>query len=234
MYSAEQMQQAVLYRDDAVIVVNKPAGLPVHRTPKGDENLEDYFDALRFGAPCAPSLAHRLDKETSGCLVLGRDRKALARLGHLFQQGRVAKRYLALVLGGPQEDVGVVSHPIRRFDLGRGKWEFRMAPDGQEAITDYAVLARSASYALMAMHPRTGRTHQLRLHCQSLGCPILGDAFYGGTCEGVSRLFLHAQYVAIPYAGSEPVAASAPLPMYFSEKISEEGWVFPMDNLPFS
>lgn len=121
IYSTERMQQAVLYRDDAVIVVDKPAGLSVHRTPKGDENLEDYFGALRFGLAQAPALAHRLDKETSGCLVLGRDRKALARLGHLFQQGRVTKRYIALVIGGPREDEGVVSQPIRRFDLGRGK-----------------------------------------------------------------------------------------------------------------
>lgn len=225
------MAASVLYRDDAMVIVNKPAGLPVHRTPKGDENLEDYFGALRFGLSKPPALAHRLDKETSGCLLLGRHREALARLGHLFEKGRIGKRYLAVVIGAPEQTSGRISQPIRRFDLGRGKWEFRIAADGQEAITDYETLVRSDTYSLLSMTPLTGRTHQLRLHSQALGCPILGDPFYGGSRAGVGRLHLHAERIIVPYA-KDPIAARAPLPEHFRALMATE--CFPMDNLSFS
>lgn len=222
MYSADAIVKAVLHRDDALIILNKPAGIAVHRTPKGDENIEQYFDALKFGEALPPSLAHRLDKETSGCLVLGRNRKALARLGHLFMQGRVSKRYLALVTAVPSEMSGQISRPIKRVDLGRGKWEFVIADDGQEAVTDYRVIAHSDTHALLSMEPKTGRTHQLRLHCQALGCPILGDRFYGGEREGVERLHLHASHVSIPY-DKTPVEAEAPLPEYFEASLASYG-----------
>ena len=218
-YSHEQMLESVLYRDADIIVVNKPAGLPVHRTPKGDENLEQYFDALRFDAAQPPLLAHRLDKETSGCLVLGRHKQVLARLGKQFADGKIRKRYLALVKGAPHEANGQISRPMRRFDLGRGKWEFRLAEDGQEAITDYETLKAGEGYTLLAMHPRTGRTHQLRIHAQALGCPILGDAFYGGAEPGVDRLFLHAESIRIPNGKETYLEVKAPLPEYFEERV---------------
>src|SRR5919197_3359872 len=104
--TAEEIVARLLYRDGLVLVVDKPAGMAVHRGPKGGESLEDYFDALRFGLPRAPALAHRLDRDTSGCLVLGRHRKALAELGHLFKTGRIGKTYCAVVAGGPIEGEG--------------------------------------------------------------------------------------------------------------------------------
>jgi len=222
-FTMERMREALLYRDDALLVVNKPVGLPVHRTPKGDENLEQYFPALRFELPHPPLLAHRLDKETSGCLVLGRHKKALARLGHLFETGQITKQYLAIVIGGPVDERGLVSQSIRRFDLGRGKWEFRIAPDGQEAVTEYEVLGRAEGYALLSLRPRTGRTHQLRLHCQWLGCPILGDRFYGGARDHVEQLFLHAARITIPY-GVPPLTVDAPLPEHFLAQFARFGW----------
>ena len=97
----EEMLARLLYRDGLMLVIDKPAGFAVHRGPKGGESLEDYFDALRFGLPRAPALAHRLDRDTSGCLVLGRHRKALAELGRLFKHGRIGKTYWAVVEGGP-------------------------------------------------------------------------------------------------------------------------------------
>ena len=218
-YSHAQMLAAVLYRDNDIIVVNKPAGLPVHRTPKGDENLEDYFGALTFEAAQPPLLAHRLDKETSGCLVLGRHKQALARLGKKFAEGKIRKRYLALVIGAPSAASGQISRPIRRFDLGRGKWEFRIAEDGQEAVTDYETMGAGEGYTLLSMHPRTGRTHQLRLHAQALGCPILGDVFYGGQEPGVERLFLHAESIRIPSGKEMYIEVKAPLPEYFEERV---------------
>ena len=224
--SSESLVQAsVLYRDSAVIVLNKPAGIAVHRTPKGDECLEDYFSALRFGAARNPALAHRLDKETSGCLVLGREAGALTRLGKLFQTGRIAKRYLALVQGEPEAAHGVFSRPIVRIDLGRGKWEFRCTEDGQEAHTEYTILERSAGHSILGLVPLTGRTHQLRLHCQAMGCPIQGDAFYG---DGVGALMLHAYQVMIPPGSGQPcVEVTAPLPEPFLAALSQNGMAVP-------
>src|SRR5919204_2572343 len=111
--TAEEIVARLVYRDGLMLVIDKPAGLAVHKGPKGGESLEDYFDALRFGLPRPPALAHRLDKETSGCLVLGRHRKALAHLGLLFKHGRVGKTYWAVVEGGPAEPEG-------RIDLALG------------------------------------------------------------------------------------------------------------------
>src|SRR5829696_1855405 len=108
----EEMGSRLLYRDGLMLVIDKPAGMAVHRGPKGGESLEDHFDALRFGLPRAPSLAHRLDRDTSGCLVLGRHRKALAALGKMFKNGKVGKTYWAVVQGGPSEDEGQIDIPL--------------------------------------------------------------------------------------------------------------------------
>ncbi len=214
---------SVLYRDEHMIVVNKPAGIPVHRTPKGGETLEDYFEALRFDGERVPALAHRLDKETSGCLLLGRHREALARLGKMFEKGSIQKRYLAIVKNAPEQAEGQYSNPIKRFDLGRGKWEFRCSPDGQEAHTAYRVVSANDGYALLALSPLTGRTHQLRLHCQAMGCAIVNDKFYG---EGEGPLMLHAEQIAIPYHYKQPdVLVRAPLPAYFSNFMHRHGLV---------
>ena len=108
----EEMLARLLYRDGLMLVIDKPAGLAVHRGPKGGDALDAYFDALRFGLPRAPALAHRLDKDTSGCLVLGRHRKALALLGKLFKQGKVGKTYWAVVEGGPEAEDGRIDIPL--------------------------------------------------------------------------------------------------------------------------
>lgn len=222
IFSNEAMQGAVLYRDARILVVNKPVHIPVHRTPKGGESLEDYFPALMFEAASPPALAHRLDKETSGCLVLGRQKEALAHLGKLFQQGKIKKRYLAIVRGRPPEAAGRVSFPIKRFDLGRGKWEFRCDAGGQEAHTDYETLRVSDTHALVLLSPLTGRTHQLRLHCQAMGCPIVGDTFYGNG-EG-NALMLHAAYVALPLQHkAPPIEVRAPLPEHFVQALRSYG-----------
>ena len=137
------MLARVLHRDGLMLVIDKPAGLPVHRGPKGGPSLEDYFDALRYGLPRAPALAHRLDKDTSGCLVLGRHRKALAHLGLLFKHGKVGKTYWAVVEGGPVEDRGIIDMPLGRLDDTRGWW---MKPDdnGLLAVTKWQVLGRAS------------------------------------------------------------------------------------------
>jgi len=140
--TAEEIQARVLHRDGLMLVIDKPAGLPVHRGPKGGANLESSFDALCFGLPRPPVLAHRLDRDTSGCLVLGRHRKATASLGLLFEHGRISKTYWAVVEGGPLEDEGVIDMPLGRLNAERGWWQ-KPDPEGQSAVTRWKVLGRS-------------------------------------------------------------------------------------------
>ena len=138
----EEVLARLLYRDGLMLVIDKPAGWAVHRGPKGGEALEDHFDALRFGLPRAPALAHRLDRDTSGCLVLGRHRKALALLGKLFKQGKVGKTYWAAVEGGPEADEGRIDTALSRRDESRGWW-MKADPHGLPSATTWKVMGRN-------------------------------------------------------------------------------------------
>jgi len=144
----EQMVSRLLYRDGLMLVIDKPAGLSVHAGPKNsrrrNESIEDHFDALRFGLPRPPALAHRLDRDTSGCLVLGRHRKALAALGKLFRNGAIGKTYWAVVEGAPEADEGVIELPLGRLDETRGWW-MKPDPDGKPAVTEWKVLGRATT-----------------------------------------------------------------------------------------
>ena len=140
----EEMGSRLLYRDGLMLIIDKPAGLAVHKGPKGQKggaSIEDYFDALRFGLPRMPALAHRLDKETSGCLVLGRHRKALADLNLLFRNGKVGKTYWAVVEGGPEADEGRIDMPLGRLDDTRGWW-MKHDPAGLPSQTTWKVMGR--------------------------------------------------------------------------------------------
>ena len=138
----DEMLTRLLYRDGLMLVIDKPAGFAVHRGPKGGESLEDHFEPLRFGLPRNPALAHRLDKDTSGCLVLGRHRKALALLGKLFKQGKVGKTYWAVVEGAPDADEGRIDLPLGKLDESRGWW-MKPDPNGAPAVTTWKVMGRS-------------------------------------------------------------------------------------------
>jgi len=226
----EEMVTRLLYRDGLILVIDKPAGLAVHQGPKaassaGRESLEDYFDALRFGLPRPPALAHRLDRDTSGCLVLGRHRKALAELGRLFKSGRIGKTYWAVVEGGPAEPEGRIDAPLGRKDASRGWW-MKHDPKGQPAATRWKVLGRTAELTWLALEPLTGRTHQLRVHCADKGWPIVGDAIYGGAPRmGGPGLHLHAREIVVPiYKNREPVKVRAPVPLHMHERMRACGW----------
>jgi tRNA pseudouridine32 synthase / 23S rRNA pseudouridine746 synthase len=226
----EEIVARLLYRDGLMLVIDKPAGLAVHKGPKAAqgssaESLEDYFGALRFGLPRAPALAHRLDRDTSGCLVLGRHRKALAELGRLFKNGRIEKTYWAVVEGGPTEEEGRIDAPLGRMDASRGWW-MKHDPKGQPAVTTWKVLGRAANLAWLALEPLTGRTHQLRVHCAEMSWPIIGDTIYGNAPRtGGPGLHLHAREIAIPiYKNRDPVVARAPAPSRMQERMRVCGW----------
>lgn len=219
------MLARLLYRDGMMLVVDKPAGLSVHRGPKGGHSFEDYFGALRFGLPRDPALAHRLDKDTSGCLVLGRHRKALALLGKLFKQGKVGKTYWAVVEGGPAEDEGLIDMALSEIDKGRGWW-MKPDPAGKPASSTWKVMGRADGLTWLALEPLTGRTHQLRVHCAAMGWPIVGDNIYGnGPRFGEPRLHLHAREIVIPLSRNKPpVIVTAPPPAHMHPRLTACGW----------
>ena len=221
----EEIVARLLHRDGLMLVIDKPAGLAVHKGPKGGESLEDYFVALRFGLPRAPALAHRLDRDTSGCLVLGRHRKALAALGRLFKSGRVGKTYWAVVEGGPTENEGTIDMPLGRLNVERGWWQ-KPDPEGQRAVTNWKVCGRSDGLAWLALEPVTGRTHQLRVHTSAMGWPIVGDNIYGsGPRFGEPILHLHSREIVVPISkNKEPVRVVAPAPEHMRERLRACGW----------
>lgn len=217
----EEILGRVLFRDAMMLVIDKPAGIPVHAGPKGGPNLEQYFDALRFGLPRVPALAHRLDRDTSGCLVLGRHRKALARLGRLFAAGKIEKTYWAIVEGGPDKDEGQIDLPLRKRSLDKRSWRMETHADGQPALTEWRVLARNKGRTWLALHPRTGRTHQIRVHCAAAGFPLVGDPVYGshGT---TGTLLLHARTVKVPlYPSRDAIAVEAAPPAEMKAALDE-------------
>jgi len=176
----DEMVARLLYRDALMLVVDKPAGFAVHKGPKGGESLEDHFDALRFGLPRAPALAHRLDRDTSGCLVLGRHRKALAELGRLFKQGKVGKTYWAVVEGGPGEGEGRIDLALGRLDESRGWW-MKPDPHGQPAVTTWKVLGRCNTM------PASTGDHEGEIGVTASPPPLSGRVREGGSNEHRTR-----------------------------------------------
>lgn len=190
------------------MVLDKPSGLAV--SARSGESLERWLPALRFGKRRDPQPAHRLDADTAGCLVLGRTAPMLARLNALFAERRVEKVYWAVVRGGPRDGAGLVDAPLRKVSSAARGWRMEAHPSGDPARTAWRVLGRGDGTAWLELRPETGRTHQLRAHCATLGCPILGDALYGG---GAGTLHLLAREVAIPLDGELRVTAPVPAHM---------------------
>lgn len=226
----EDILKRLLYRDGLMLVIDKPPGIAVHRGPKGGENLEDYFYALAFGLPRTPSLAHRLDRETSGCLVLGRHRKALERLGKLFKHGRVDKTYWAVVEGGPDEDEGLIDMPLGKRDAQRGWW-MQHDPMGLPSQTRWKVLGRGVDgegkpVAWLELTPLTGRTHQLRVHCATSGYAIVGDPIYGSAArDSQVGLQLLAREIVVPISKNhDPARVTAPAPAHMHDLLKACGW----------
>ena len=224
--TADEILARVLHRDGLMLVIDKPAGLPVHRGPKGGPNLEASFDALRFGLPRPPVLAHRLDKDTSGCLVLGRHRKATASLGLLFKHGKIDKTYWTVVEGGPAEDEGTIDLPLGRLEC-RARLVAE-ARSGRTAGRHQLEGARPRRRSCLACHGTGHRPHPsiARACGRSQGWPIVGDNIYGnGPRFGEPRLHLHSREIGIPISkNKEPVRVTAPAPEHMHERLRACGW----------
>jgi RluA family pseudouridine synthase len=211
----ENLLSRLLYRDALMLVIDKPAGIPVHAGTGGGDTLDKHFDALRFGLPRLPALAHRLDRDTSGCLVLGRHRQALDRLGKLFANNRIKKTYWAVVRGTPPAAEGIIDLPLAKQSQSHKRWWMKIAADGDTdilpALTRYKLMGSAGGVSWLDMYPETGRTHQLRVHAKALGCPIVGDRIYSDDKD--TLMHLHARSVEIPlYPKKDPIIVIAPPP----------------------
>jgi len=206
----------ILFRDERFVVLDKPAGLPVHPGPRGGASVEDWFRQLSRRRD-GPWLAHRLDADTAGCLLVALRRPALLAAQAEFAAGRVRKVYWAIVRGIPSAAHGTIDAPLARRSTRNG-WHMEMDPAGKTAITDWRVLGHYDELTWLELSPRTGRTHQVRVHCALLGCPVLGDAIYGG---GTGALHLLARGIALDLY--PPVAATAPVPGHMREALLRGG-----------
>lgn len=211
------MDIPILFQDSRFVVLDKPAGLPVHPGPRGGASVEDCFPALSRRRD-GPWLAHRLDADTAGCLVVALRRSALHAAQAAFAEGRAEKTYWAVVVGAPAQDQGRIEAPLLKRSTRAG-WHMAVDPAGQRAVTDWHVLGRDDGLAWVEFRPRTGRTHQIRVHAAHLGCPLLGDAVYG---SGGPRLHLLARQIVLPV--EPPVRAVAEPPGHMLDALRRCGW----------
>jgi len=203
----------VLFIDGEALVIDKPAGLPVDRPRDRAQSLEDMLGELTFGFQRLPLPVHRLDRDTSGCLLLARNPKAHKRFGQAFEAGLVTKRYLAILEGEPAGESGLIDLPLAKVSTREEGWRMTGDPAGKAARTRWEVVERKAGRALLAFFPETGRTHQIRVHAaEALGMPIVGDPVYG---RGGPAVMLHAAELTVPREGKPDVHAEAPLPVRF-------------------
>jgi len=204
----------ILFIDAEAIVLDKPAGLPVDRPRDRSDSLEDALESLRFGFQREPHAVHRLDRDTSGCLLLARNPKAHKRFAAAFEEGLAEKVYLAVLDGVPAIAGGTVNLPLAKRSTRADGWRMVSDPKGKPAVTDWRLLGVEDGRALVEFRPRTGRTHQLRVHAaDGLGLPIVGDPVYG---RGTEPMLLHAARLTLPRAPKPAIEAEAPLPQSFA------------------
>ncbi|WP_394647423.1 RluA family pseudouridine synthase [uncultured Sphingomonas sp.] len=207
--------ERVLFLDGEALVIDKPEGLPVDPPRAGGLSLENHLSSLTFGFRRWPVAVHRLDRDTSGCLLLSRNPKAHARFQQAFEGGRVVKRYVAILDGTPAEAEGVIDLPLGKTSTAEHGWRMTRDARGKAARTGWRVLATQDGRALVEFRPATGRTHQIRVHAlEGLGCPVTGDPVYGSAHP--AGMMLHAIALTIPREGKPDVTAEAPWPERFT------------------
>jgi len=234
------VQKLVMYKDEDLIALNKPHGLAVQGGTKTSKHLDGLLDGLRFGSPERPRLVHRLDRDTSGVIVVARTAKAAAVLAKAFQSRDMQKTYWALVMGYPEHPAGTISAALAKSAASgreRMEWDDK---EGKFAVTDYRIVDTAARrFTWLELSPRTGRTHQLRAHCLLIGTPIVGDGKYaikqnhldqvvdlhdGLLAEVADRMCLHARELVIERPGKRPLTLTAPLPKHMKDAFKDLGF----------
>ena len=230
---SQEIQSLVIHRDDWVIALNKPSGLAVQGGSGTERHVDGLLDGLRFGFEDWPRLVHRLDKDTSGLLLIARTGQAAKRLSESFRDRETEKLYWAVVVGVPPKMEGAIDLPLAKRPGARDRETMQVDhEEGQKALTHFKVMDRAGHRAaLMALWPRTGRTHQLRVHCAEIGCPILGDRKYGGEEALLSavadsrRLHLHARRLTLPHpSGKGTLRLQAEPPAHFKRTLEAFGF----------
>ena len=219
------MNIPILYEDGEALVIDKPAGLPVDRPRKGGPCLDDHLERLKLGFQRAPVAVHRLDTDTSGCLLLARNPKALARFNKAFEERLVGKTYLAILAGRPPGTEGTIELALSKISSADKGWRMIPAKKGKPAVSHWELVAELGPHSLIRFRPETGRTHQLRVHAlKGLGAPLLGDPVYGaGPAPGAKRTMLHAESLTVTRPGKTPIEARAPLPADFRALGASDG-----------
>lgn len=237
--AAKELEARILFRDASVIVLDKPFGLPVQGGPGIGRSVDHLLDALRFGAEERPRLVHRLDRDTTGVLVLARTLAAASRLAAAFRARDAEKTYWAVTVGVPTPREGRVDAPLAKRPGPRGERVAVVEDEESEdrgkvarALTDYQVVDHAGRRAAwLELSPLTGRTHQLRVHCVAMGCPILGDAKYGGPSAMLAgfaeMLHLHARRLTIAHPEGGRLVVEAPLPPHMKETFARLGFAAP-------
>ena len=209
------LQDRILFEDAEAIVLDKPGGLPVDAPRRGGDSIAARLDELKLGFQRPPVPVHRLDQDTSGCLLLARNRKAMKRFGQVFERGEVEKVYIAVVDGEIADEAGLIDLPLRKVSSEAEGWRIVGHHRGQEARTAWRRLASAKGRTLVEFRPLTGRTHQLRVHArEGLGVPIVGDPVYG---RGSGPMMLHALRLVVPREPKSAIDVTAPLPPHFPE-----------------
>jgi 23S rRNA pseudouridine955/2504/2580 synthase len=227
-----EIRGMVIYQDAQVIVLNKPAGLAVQGGPGITKHVDMMLDGLRDGDDPRPRLVHRIDRDTSGLLLLARTPGVAARLAASFRGRDVHKVYWAVVVGRPDPQAGEIDQPLARLGVGPGAITVaadRTDKDAQSARSAYQVLdSAGRRFSWLELSPLTGRTHQLRVHCESLGTPILGDPKYGGATAHPSgftdQLHLHARMLEIPHPAGGRLIVTAELPAHMRGTFRDLGF----------
>lgn len=213
-HNSALLSDRVLFIDAEAIVIDKPGGLPVDPPRDGATSLENHLASLTFGFQRWPQAVHRLDRDTSGCLLLSRNPKAHKRFARAFEEGLVEKRYLAVLDGVPEAESGTIDLPLGKVSSAQAGWRMVVDPRGKPARTHWRRLAVVAGQALVEFRPETGRTHQIRVHALAgLGVAVRGDPVYGRAGDA---MLLHAAALTVPREGKPPIEAEAPLPPSFA------------------
>jgi tRNA pseudouridine32 synthase/23S rRNA pseudouridine746 synthase len=207
------LEDRILYVDAEAIVIDKPAGLPVDTPRAGGDSVATRAGELKLGFQREPVAMHRLDRDTTGCLLFSRNPKARSKIQQAFESGTVEKTHLAVLDGVPESEQGVIDLPLAKFSTAEQGW--RMVPDdkGKSARTGWRKLGERDGQSLVEFKPLTGRTHQIRVHAaRGLGAAIAGDPVYGA---GQEAMLLHSWRIVVPRSGKPPIDVTAPVPDSF-------------------